>query len=175
METNKESIMKHISDNLTRIDGIENPVEYTKELKKFFDSMHPSDAYVIIRDTIVPAKNKRIQACKKEDMCTYQEFQAVVQECKKSFDHDRSLATNLDVDKAVSKAYGIMARMLRANMDMEKVRFDKLTEAINKIEGHLGLDVTDFGEGDKNDTTEHEDAQRIEEVTPGTGEASKTE
>lgn len=170
-----ENIKKMIEEKLVEIDKIENPCNYVKELTKFLDRMHPSDAHIIIRDKVIPSKNKRVQECKRTDVEVYQTFQSLMMECKESFNHDRAFATNLDVDKAVTKAYGIAMRTLRANMDMEKVRFDKLTKAINKIEEHLGLDVTNFEEGDDNDTTEHEDAQRIEEVTTGTGEVSKTE
>ena len=163
-------IMKHINDNIARISNIDNPAVYVDELTKFLSTLHPSDAYVIIRDTIVPAKNGKIKSCKSVDMYKYQVFQDLMQRCKQSFDHDRAFATNLDVDKAVSKAYGIAMRTLRANMDMEQARFDKLTQAINRIEERLGLDVTDFKEGESNDTTEYENASNIEGSTAETGE-----
>lgn len=164
-----------IKDTLAEINGVTNPVEYTKKLTGFLSRMHPSDAYTIIRDEIVPKKNTRISSCKSEDMEAYQMFQDLQMNCKASFDHDRALATNLDVDKAVSKAYGIAMRTLRANMDLEQERFDKITSAINRIEEHLGLDVTDFREGVNNDSTNNEDAQRVEEATAGTGEIGETE
>ena len=172
---NAEEAMKIIGDKMKEIDNINDPVEYTKEATKFLSTLHPSDAYAIIRDRVNPAHNRRIGMCKHEDVAAYQEFQDLKQKCKILFDHDRAPATNLDVDKAVSKAYGIAMRTIRANMDMEQVRFDKLTAAINKIEEHLGLDVTDFGEGEGNDTTEHEDAQDVKGAVVGTGEIGKTE
>lgn len=171
----RDNILKIIDNKLAEIDKIEDSVVYTNKVTTFLDTLHPSDAYAIIRDKVIPAKNKRIQMCRHENLETYQTFQDLKQRCKASFDHDRSWATNLDVDKAVSKAYGIAMRTLRANMDMEKVRFDKITSAINRIEEHLGLDVTDFREDEANDTAEHENAQGIKETVTGTGEAGKTE
>lgn len=173
METDK--IKEIISNKMAEIDAIINPVDYVNGLVKFLGTMHPSDAYAIIRDIVVPKKNKRISECKAQNIEMYQVFQNLMMECKASYDHDRSTATNLDVDKAVSKAYGIAMRTLRANMDMEKDRFDKVTKAINRIEERLGLDVTDFGEGDDNDTTEYENAQGVKETAGGTGESGETE
>ena len=170
-----DNIIKYINGKVAEIEKIEDPVGYTARTTAFLNTLHPSDAYAIIRDTVIPAKNKKISACRHENVEIYQAFQDLRQRCKASFDHDRSWATNLDVDKAVSKAYGIAMRTLRANMDMEKVRFDKLTSAINRIEEHLGLDVTDFREDEANDTTESENAQTIERITEGTGEISETE
>lgn len=170
-----DKIKEMIDRNLATIDAEQDPIKYTKRVTVFLSKLHPSDAYVIIRDTIIPTKNKRISLCKTMDTPAYQEFQNLRMECKKSFDHDKSYATNLDVDKAVSKAYGIAMRTLRANMDMEKVRFDKLTKAINRIEEHLGLDVTDFGEGEEIDSAEHENAQNVEGTTAEVGEPCETE
>lgn len=167
--------MEEINKKLEEIDKIEDPIEYTRGLVGFLSRLHPSDAHVIIKDTIVPKKNARIQKCKIESIGDYQYFQSVAMDCKASFDHDRALATNLDVDKAVSKAYGIAMRTLRANMDMEQERFDKITSAINRIEEHLGLDVTDFREGKNNDSTDNENAQGVEKTTDGTGEIGETE
>lgn len=171
----KVDVEKFIASRLEEIACVEDSIEYTERLTQFLSMMHPSDAHVIIRDQIVPAKNKKIQNCKRDDVAKYQAFQNIVMECKASFDHDRAHATNLDVDKAVSKSYGITMRVIRANMDMEQARFDKLTSAINRIEEHLGLDVTDFREGDNNDSTEHEDAQNVERVITEAGEPCEAE
>lgn len=168
-------IKQVINEKLKEIAVIEDSVKYTDELTQFLSKMHPSDAYVIIRDQIIPIKNKKIQACRHDDLYKYQCFQYLMQGCKASYDHDRSMATNLDVDKAVSKAYGITMRTLRANMDMEQARFDKLTQAINRIEERLGMDVTDFREGNENDSTEHENAQNVEGTTTEAGEPCETE
>lgn len=172
---NEKELRDAINKELTRITEIEDPVEYTTSMTKYLSQFHPSDAYVIIRDTVVPKKNQKLRECRLAKVETYQEFQDLERKCKESFDHDRAMATNLDVDKAVSKSYGITMRALRAVMDMEKDRFDKLTSAINKIEERLGLDVTDFREGDNDDSTEHEDAQNVEGTTAEAGEPCETE
>lgn len=172
---NEAEIRQAIEEECGRINAIEDPVEYTKGLTEFLSRMHPSDAYIILRDKVVPKKESRIRDCRSADVQIYQEFQDMERRCKESFDHDRTHATNLDVDKAVSKSYGITMRALRAVMDMEKDRFDKVTAAINRIEEHLGLDVTDFREGDNNDYTEHEDAQNVEGTSAEAGEPCETE
>lgn len=170
----REDIIKNINNRIKEINKIDDPVEYVKEKVKFLRTMHPSDAYQIVKD-MVPGKDGKVFVCKKRDVKTYQEFQDLLETCKQSYKHDNDFATNLDVDRAVSKAYGMTLRMIRVITDTEQNRFDKITSAINRIEERLGLDVTDFGEGERNDSTELEDAQRIEEVADGTGATSKTE
>lgn len=172
---NEAELRQALENEYSKVSSIENPVEYTKELTKFLSKLHPSDAHVIIRDNVAPKKNKKLHECRFAKVEAYQEFQDLERRCKESFDHDRAVATNLDVDKAVSKAYGISMRALRAVMDMEKDRFDKVTQAINRIEERLGLDVTDFREGDNNDSTKHEDAQNVEGTTAEAGEPCETE
>ena len=168
-------IKEYVEKTYAKINGIEDPVEYTKGMTTFLSQLHPSDAYTIIRDKIAPKKSPKIQKCKVANVQVYQEFQDLERKCKESHDHDNRMATNLDVDKAVSKSYGITTRMIRAVMDMEKARFDKVTKTINRIEEHLGLDVTDFREGEENDTTEHEDAQNVEGVATEAGESGEAE
>lgn len=170
----REDIIKNINNRIKEINKIDDPVEYVKEKVNFLRTMHPSDAYQIVKD-MVPGKDGKVFVCKKRDVKTYQEFQDLLETCKQSYKHDNDFATNLDVDRAVSKAYGMTLRMIRVITDTEQNRFDKITSAINRIEERLGLDVTDFGEGERNDSTELEDAQRIEEVADGTGATGKTE
>lgn len=167
-----EEIMKSIKV------GIEG-AKTTKELNDFLDKMHPSDCHAAIRDMFTIATNRMITASKQSDdndeMYQYQRFQDIKMKAKQSFEHDRTNATMLDVDKAVSKSYGITLRMLRATNDMTDSRFNKVCQAINKIEEHLGLDVTNWsGEDEVNDTTGN-DVSGVEENTTGTGDTSTEE
>lgn len=172
---NRAEVIKAINEKLDNINEISDAVEYVKEMVKFLRTMHPSDAYDIVKD-MTPAKNKRVMVCKKADIKTYQDLQDLMMECKKSYQHDNDFATNLTVDKAVSKAYGMTLRMIRANMDIEKSRFDKVTSAINRIEERLGLEPTDFsGEDDDNDSTINENEQGFEETSDNVGGSGEAE
>jgi hypothetical protein len=158
--------------------GIEN-AKTIKELNDFLDKMHPSDCHAAIRDMFTIATNRMITTCKQssdnDDIVEYQRYQDIKMKAKQSFDHDRTNATMLDVDKAVSHSYGITLRMIRATNDMTDSRFNKVCQAINKIEEHLGLDVTNWsGEDEVNDTTGN-DVSGVEENTTGTGDTSTEE
>lgn len=140
-------------------------IDKVKTLVKKLGSMHPSDAYIVIRDVVNPKNNNIFSKCKLVSIETYQEFQDLQMKCKKSYEHDRTTATNYDVDSAVSKAYGIILRMIRQTMDDNSNKFNKVAEAINKIEEHLGIGVTNFGEEVENDTAECNDEQGCKEIT----------
>lgn len=172
----RDEIVAKINKKLDSIELLADPIEYVKQMVKFLRTMHPSDAYEIVKD-MTPAKNQKVMICKKNDVKTYQELQDLLMECKKSYQHDNDYATNLTVDRAVSKAYGMTLRMIRANMDMEKDRFDKITSAINRIEERLGLEPTNFNEeeGNSDDSTNNENEQGFEETPNDVGGSSKTE
>jgi hypothetical protein len=165
---NVEEIMKQIKE------GIQG-AKTTKELNDVLDKIHPSDAYVAIRDMFIIATNRMINASKNSadtnEIAEYQRFQDIKLAARRSWDHDHTNATMLDVDKAVSKSYGITLRMIKATNDIADERFGRVFGAINKIEKHLGLEVTNFKEVANNDTTKPSDVQGIEENTAGTGDS----
>lgn len=137
-----------------------------KDLNEFLTKLHPSDAYVTIRDIVQPKTNiiiKREQQSKTEE---YQKFQAIQQEAKKIFEYERKNATILDVqnisNNVAKQFYGITVRMI-SMMDDE---LGKIEQAINRIEEHIGIDVTNFNEEEhNNDTTESVDEQGSKETT----------
>ena len=167
--------MEYIDKKFEQIEGIGDAVEYTKSLTQLLRMIHPSDAYKIITELIKPKNNFKIIKCKRDDVKVYQEFQDLMQNAKKSADHDKLPATMLDVDMACTKVYGTTVLMIRTLNDTGNNRFTKITQAINRIEERLGMDVTDFKEDDEDDSTNNENEQRIEETADGSGDTGKTE
>jgi hypothetical protein len=145
-----------------------------KEINDLLDNMHPSDVHVVIRDMFTIGINRMITVCKnskdKLEIAEYQRFQAIKIEAKQSWDHDHTNATMLDVDKAVSKSYGITLRMIKEIMNQDDKKFNKLTSAIHRIEDNLGLERTNFEEDDNNDSTKSDDVQGVEENIDRTGD-----
>lgn len=131
--------------------------ETLEEINNILDKLHPSDAYDIIMSTEREYRhiiNKYRPAASDEPIATtykeiYQTYQDIRLNAKKSYDHDMTVAKMIDVDKAVSKAYTILLRMIS---EVNKV-VSKQCDAINKIEKHLGLEETVFyKEDDANGT-----------------------
>jgi hypothetical protein len=145
-----------------------------KDINDVLDQIHPSDAHVVIRDMFGIATNRTITICKnskdKLEVAEYQRFQDIKIKAKQSWDHDHTNATMLDVDMAVSKSYGITLRMIKVTNNIADSRFDKLTKAINRIEEHLGLEVTNFKEEDNNDSAKPNDVQGVKENINGAGD-----
>jgi hypothetical protein len=136
-----------------------------KTLNDFLTKLHPSSAYTTIRDIVQPKTNFMIkQASKEEDKSEYQRFQDIQQQAKAVFDYERKTATIFEVNQIstqiAQRFYGITVRMI-SMMDDE---LGKVEQAINKIEGHLGLDVTNFEKENEHDTTKPSNEQRSEEI-----------
>lgn len=140
-----------------------------KDLNEFLVKLHPSDAYKAIRDIVQPKTNMMIRREQQDKTEEYQRFQEIQQEAKKIFDYECKTATIFDVQQISSgiaqqicqQFYGIAVRMI-SKLDDELGRVE---QAVNTIEGHVGLSVIKFEEeGDKNDTTESGNEQGSEET-----------
>lgn len=150
-----------------------------KDLNEFLIKLHPSDAYKAIRDIVHPKTNiiiKREQQDKTED---YTRFQEIKQEAKRIFNYEHKTATIFDVQQISTsitqqisqQMYGIAIRMI-SKLDDE---LGKVEQAINTIEGHIGLNVTNFVEEENNnDTAESGNEQRSKEVINRTGDTCNT-
>lgn len=136
-----------------------------KSLNDFLTKLHPSSAYTTIRDIIQPKTNFMIrQASQAEDKSEYQRFQEIQRQAKAVFDHERKTATIFEVNQIstaiAQRFYGITVRMI----SMVDDELGKVEQAINKIEEHLGLGVTNFEKENEDDTTESSNEQGSEEI-----------
>lgn len=138
-----------------------------ESLNDFLTKLHPSSAYAVIRDIIQPNTNLMIRrASEAEDKSEYQRFQEISEQAKKVFEYENKTATIFEVNQIAGsiaqRFYGITVRMI-SMLDDE---LGKVEQAINTIEEHVGLSVTNFNkESVINDTTELSDEQRGEEIT----------
>lgn len=176
METRvtKEDIIKNIEAQI-------NGCKTAKELVEMLDKMHLSDAYKAIEDIVGKSLTARrlLEEAKEKDLETYQTFQDILENGRKSYEHDQSPARMIDVDMAATKVYTILLRMigeLNGGNDAIVSVLYKMATAINKIEEKNGLELTKFDEfkvdaeeGDNNDTTHHCDEQGCTACADGTG------
>lgn len=137
-----------------------------KDINNFLVKMHASDAYKVIRDVVQPKTNMIIRRAKENDKEEYQRFQGIQQEAKNIFDYERKTATMFDVQQIASgisqQFYGITVKMISALDD----ELGKVEKALNTIEEHIGLSVTQFDKEEiSNDTTESGNEQGSKEVT----------
>ena len=136
-----------------------------KSLNDFLVKLHPSSAYTVIRDIIQPKTNLLIKkASIAEDKSEYQRFQDIKNQAKSVFDYEHKNATIFEVNQIsnsiAQKFYGITVRMI----SMVDDELGKVEQALNKIEEHLGIDVTNFTKENENDTTESSNEQRGEKT-----------
>lgn len=136
-----------------------------KLLNDFLLKLHPDDVHDIILNVIHPSTNILIKrASQAEDLSEYQRFQDIQMEAKKMYEYYNRTATIKEVNQIAStiaqQFYGISVRMISLLDD----ELGKVEQAINKIEEHLGLDVTNFAEENKNDTTEPSNEQGSEKT-----------
>ena len=137
-----------------------------KDINDFLVKMHASDAYKIIRDVVQPKTNLIVRRAKENEPEEYQRFQNIQQEAKNIFDYERKTATIFDVQQISSgisqQFYGIAVKMI-STLDDE---LGKVEKALNTIEEHIGLSVTQFDKEDiNNDTTKSGNEQGSKEVT----------
>lgn len=163
-----EDITKVVTDVLKSVQTI-------RELNEELKALTAEDAYVAITDIVHPKSNIVITNAKKNDTEGYQEFQAIKEQARNAYKEVTRSATIGDA-RAISGSimqqfYGIVVRMI-SKVDDELGRVE---QAVNTIEEHLGMSVTNFNEECvANDTTESEHEQRGKETTGGsrsTGEA----
>lgn len=159
----KEQVAEAIKETVTSFKTL-------KDLNDFLLKLHPTDVYNIIKDYIHPTNNFLINRAKQEDVEEYKRFQDIQQESKKMFDYESKTATIFDVKQISTniaqtlnqKMYGILVRMI-SKLDDE---LGKVESAVNIIEEHNGLSVTNFGEEDnRNDTTESSNEQGSKETS----------
>lgn len=154
----KEDIQNAIKETVNSFTNL-------KDLNDFLTKLHASDAYTVIRDIVQPKNNIIVAQAKSNDVIEYQRFQDLSREAKQVFEYERKTATMFDVHKistsTAQKYYGIAVRMI-STLDDELA---KIKQAINTIEGHIGMSVTDFSRGENNnDTTESGNEQGSKEV-----------
>lgn len=136
------------------------------ELNNFLVKLHPSDAHKVIRDHVRPQNNMLVRLAKTENVEWYQRFQDIQRESKRIFDYERKTATIFEVQQiateTVKQYYAIAVRMI-GKLDDE---LGGIETAINKIEEHLGMGVTNFAKGgDNGDTTESGNEQGVKKDT----------
>lgn len=136
------------------------------ELNNFLVKLHPSDAYKVIRDYVRPQNNMLVRLAKTENVEWYQRFQDIQMEAKRIFEYERKTATIFEVQQiateTVKQYYAIAVRMV-GKLDDELGRVEA---AVNKIEEHLGMGVTNFEKGGGNDdTTESGNEQGVKKDT----------
>lgn len=153
-----EEVQRALEDEVRKCEDI-------KTLNDFLVKLHPSSAYTTIRDIIQPKTNFIIKnASKAEDKTEYQRFQEIQRQAKAVFEHERKTATIFEVNQIATaiaqRFYGITVRMI----SMVDDELGEVEKAINKIEGHLGLGVTNFEKENANDTTESSNEQGSEEI-----------
>lgn len=163
-----EDIKKVVTDVLKSVQTI-------KELNEELKTLTAEDAYVAITDIVHPKSNTVVVNAKRNDAEGYQEFQAIKEQARSAYKEATRSATVSDV-RAISGAmsrqfYGIIVRMI-SKVDDE---LGKVEQAVNTIEEHLEMSVTNFNEECvANDTTESKHEQRVKETaggSRGTGEA----
>lgn len=151
-------------------------VQTIKELNEELKTLTAEDAYVAITDIVHPKSNAVVVNAKRNDVEGYQEFQAIKEQARSAYKEATRSATIGDV-RAISGAisqqfYGIAVRMI----NMVDDELGKVEQAINTIEEHLGMSVTNFNEECvANDTTESEHEQRVKETAGGSRGTSEAE
>lgn len=114
-----------------------------EELVKYLESLNPIQAYVVIRDYIQLLQMKKMRALSsREDKSLYQRFQDVKKVSKEYWDYDNKVALIKDVNKVGTNVYTALLRMIKEVNDSSDQTFTKVMAAINRIEGHLGIDKT---------------------------------
>lgn len=173
-QVTKEDIKNQIIEQI-------NNCQTAKDLVELLDKMHPSDAHKAIEDFVSKSLTARrlLEDARNNDLETYQTFQDILENSRKSYEHDQLPAKMIDVDMAATKVYTILLRMigeLNGGNDAIVSVLYKMATAINKIEEKNGLELTVFNEfkvdaeeSDSNDTTNHCDEQGCEACTDGTG------
>lgn len=135
------------------------------ELNNFLVKLHPSDAYKVIRDYVKPQNNPMIRSAKYEHIEWYQRLQEIRMEAKRVFEYERQTATIFEVQhittQTVQQYYGIAVRMI-SKIDNE---LGEVEAAINRIEEHIGMNVTNFEkDGGNNDPTESGNEQGVKKT-----------
>lgn len=123
------------------------------DINEILKNLHSSVRYYVIgafdkdrrfKDIIRQARNNAIDGSDTNKL--YQTYQDLKREANDMHKHDESTAKMKDVDRACMNVYTLLVKMIGA-LNQTLIQQG---EAINKIEGKLGIDMTGFG-GDSND------------------------
>lgn len=134
-------------------------VNNIKDLNDILSRLHGSDAHYAIVNMIKPSTNIIIQSAKKDNDVEYQRFQDIMMSAKETFDYENTVVKRgemiLNINKTIQRVnqmYGVLVKMISVLDD----EIGEVEMAINRIEQHLGLDVTKFNDekGDAQDDTE---------------------
>lgn len=166
-----------MEENTITIDDLKKQIEELKsiqDMNKLLISLHPLDAYKVIRDIIKPKTNALILKAKIDDIESYKEFQAIQQEARNMFQTSQRKPNVGEVHEMISSMmqpmYNILVRMI-SKVDDELGRAEL---AINTLEERAGIDLTNFNviaEEATNDTTRN-DEQGEQKSPAGNGENS---
>jgi len=127
------------------LDGMDDE-ELVQTLESMMKNHNEREVFILIKDHI---PNMRIQLLRK-NIPLYQRFQIVKQESQASWDYDNKSAKMYDVNVACTKVYGILLRMIKATNDDAKQQFNQMKSALNKIEEHLGIEITKWESDEPN-------------------------
>lgn len=108
------------------------------EFIKYITPLHRSSVYIVIRDIMTIAQNKEIM----HDSALKKEFGVLKQEAKQSWDHDRTTATNNDVNKACTNMYNVVLNLMKSNIQDNEAMFIRIMTSIDEIRAKIGLEPT---------------------------------
>lgn len=138
-------------------------------INKLLSSLDPAVRYNVIKECSKDKKFNSVIGVEKlkavGKICTpdkpYQTYQDLKAEAINIYKHDNTTAAMIDVDRAVSRAYTILLTMISAI----NTTVNKQSEAINKIERVIGLELTNFDErgGNNGNDTGADDVQGNED------------
>ena len=146
MENNREAMISALKEQ------IESSSD--KVLVEYLEKIDISDRYVIIRDYISAKRMSRFRN-DEDSKELYRKFQLMKEEAKKQWDHDHTAACMIDIDKALTRLYDQTLKYMNAmSIDIEW-KFNRVFDAINKIEERLGIDKTSWVDSDMGDINSH--------------------
>ena len=128
-----------------------------EEFVDMLDKMARSIGYEYIRDNVTPQVLKEIR----NDIGTYEKFQDIRAECKKSYEYDHKVPSMLDVNRGLTNLYKITLNLMKASKNDTDARLDEVCLAINKIEEKIGLEKTDWNGGTEDVTSNTNDGEGI--------------
>lgn len=106
------------------------------ELIEMLDKIHPSDAYLLLRDHI---DVHQIKILNLNDRLKTR-LAGIRKKAKETWDHDHKTATMMDVDKACTQVYKMCLTLVKGINDGQT----NVKDAINNLEDRLGIPQTDW-------------------------------
>lgn len=127
----EKDIIENIAELLRNITDIES-------INKMLGSVGASARYVLINNTVEAIDSDTvgiIEDAKKNNIDEYQKYQQLKQEAIESHKHDMTPAKMIDVDKACTRVYSILLRMIA---ELNK-RNEMLRESLNELRSSHAL------------------------------------